>query len=53
MRAKTAPPTFGAGHGILASHRDKFPGVPGQVQGWLLRQVTFTKLYCRAVSIQA
>ena len=35
---------------IPGLHRDSFPGLSGQVQGRLLRQVTFTKLYCRAVS---
>ena len=31
----------------------QFPGLSGQVQGLLLRQVTFTKLYCRAIRCQA
>ena len=34
---------------IPGLHRDSFPGLTGQIQGRLLRQVTFTKLYCRAV----
>jgi len=40
--AKTAPPTFDAGHGITGLHRDNFPGLTGQGPGRLLSQVTFT-----------
>jgi hypothetical protein len=40
----------GKNRAIPGLHRDSFPGLTGQVQGRLLRQVTFTKLYCRAVS---
>jgi len=39
----------GKNRAIPGLHRDSFPGLTGQVQGRLLRQVTFTKLYCRAV----
>ena len=42
----------GKNRAIPGLHRDSFPGLTGQVQGRLLRQVTFTKLYCRAVSGQ-
>jgi hypothetical protein len=39
----------GKNRAIPGLYRDSFPGLTGQVQGRLLRHVTFTKLYCRAV----
>jgi hypothetical protein len=41
----------GKNRAIPGLHRDNFPGLSGQRQGRLLRQVTFTKLYCRAVTV--
>jgi hypothetical protein len=43
------PTVTGKNRAIPVLHRDSFTGLTGQVQGRLLRQVTFTELYCRAV----
>jgi hypothetical protein len=45
------PNVTGKNRAIPGLHRDSFPDLTGQVQGRLLRQVTFTKLYCRAVRL--